>query len=392
VAVRHSIRVIRAILAGGFMAAGVSLEASAQRAPTVTLRPANAVLEGEDQQFTAITSIREFSDGRVLVADLRESRVALVDFALNQSTPVGSIGDGPGEYRGVGWLFPLGGDSTLLTDPLARRWIILDGPRMVETVPADHALNRLLGPGLAGTDKHGHILGVVPVRHSTSMPPMRANADSLGVVLASRAGSSGDTVARIRGRGATGLCITVRGDASRRPVPACNRLAAEDLALLFPDGWIAIAMVEPYRVDWRSPEGRWLRGTNLPFDPIRLDDWDKCAFLGAAPSLGMRGSCDPSTSLWPSVLPPFLAYRNPRAAAPLSPSALATPEGNLLIYRAIHPRSDVTTYDLVGRSGKLIGTLKLSKQESVVGFGSDVVYVAEVTELGLQKLRRHPWP
>jgi hypothetical protein len=263
---------------------------------------------------------------------------------------------------------------------------------MVETIPADHALNRLLGPGLAGTDKHGHILGVVPLRHSTSMPPIRENADSLGIVLAARASTSVDTIASIRGRGPGGLCITVRGEAPRRPLPVCNRLATEDRALLFPDGWIAIAMVEPYRVDWRTPEGRWVRGANLPFDSIRLDDRDKCAFLGAAPGLGSRGSCDPSPYLWPSVLPPFLAHRNARAAAPFSPSALATPEGNLLIYRTVRPRSDVTTYDLVGRTGKRIGTLALLKQESVAGFGSAVVYIAEVTEHGLQKLRRHPWP
>ena len=43
-------------------------------------------------------SFRELSDGRVLVTDFNDQRIAVADFARNTSKNVGSRGDGPGEF------------------------------------------------------------------------------------------------------------------------------------------------------------------------------------------------------------------------------------------------------------------------------------------------------
>jgi hypothetical protein len=103
-----------------FLCIAVATPASAQRTPNIALHPANAVFDAPDEQFTAITSIRELSNGQVLVADRGENRIALIDMAGQLSTPVSRTGDGPGEYRGVGWLLALGRDSSLFIDPAAR--------------------------------------------------------------------------------------------------------------------------------------------------------------------------------------------------------------------------------------------------------------------------------
>jgi hypothetical protein len=354
------------------------------------LRAANARFDVADEQFTAITSIRELSDGRVLVADRRENRLAVVDFARNRSSPVGRTGSGPGEYRLVGWVFPLSSDSSLLSDAGTRRWLLLAATEIVETIPAEQALNQLAG--LSGTDQFGRVLGVVGISQSTMLLRIREYADSLGVVLGSRSGNKVDTIARIRGRGSAGRCMTVRrGEGRQRPVSsACNPIATEDLTLLFWDGWVAVATVDPYRVSWRDAEGRWIRGPTLPYEAVPLDERDKCAVLGGPPRLGLAGPCATTGYDWPAAMPPFLSI-NVGASAPFAPTALATPDGNLLIRRAPTVRFNGTRYDLVNRRGVLIGRLTLPGNEAVVGFGLKSVYVVDTTELGLQRLRRHPW-
>jgi len=50
---------------------------------------------------------------------------------------------------------------------------------------------------------------------------------------------------------------------------------------LFPDGWIAIARLDPYLVEWRTPDGRTVRGTPLPSARVKVDDAEKRAYMAA---------------------------------------------------------------------------------------------------------------
>jgi hypothetical protein len=222
------------------------------------------------------------SNGQVLVADRGENRIALIDMAGQLSTPVSRTGDGPGEYRGVGWLLALGRDSSLFIDPAARRWIVFDGARAVQTIPSYHAIFRNTGLMLAGADGLGRVLGIVGIAFDSTAPPMRESADSLALVLARRFSTIGDTIARMAGRGSAGMCLRTRGTPRKGAAAGpCNRLKTEDLAVLFVDGWTAIARADPYRVDWRDPAGRWTNGARIPEERATLSHEDKCDFLGS---------------------------------------------------------------------------------------------------------------
>jgi hypothetical protein len=363
---------------------------AAQQPTGLALHPASAVFDVADDLFTAITSIRELSDGHVMVVDRSENRVALVNFARRRSTGVGRIGDGPGEYRQVGWLFALAGDSSLLTDAGSRRWLLLDGARVAQTVPSDQPLPRYLGSALAGADRSGRVLSIAPVSRVGGAPALRETADSLALLMAGRATSRIDTIGRMRGRGAAGACITVRGTSTIRRASPCNPLATEDMAVLFPDGWIAVVMAEPYQVRWRMPAGQWVHGAPLPAAREQIGERDKCRILGQPIGIGLGRPCDTSGYTWPAALPAFHAFDR-RSSAPWSPAALATPEGRVLIRRSVLGNTG-NRYDLVDRRGSLVGVLTLPNNETVVGFGASAIYIAETGSEGLQKLRRHPWP
>ena len=78
--------------------------------------------------------------------------------------------------------------------------------------------------------------------------------------------------------------------------------------------------------------------------------------------------------------------------APIRTGTLATPEGSILIARSQWSQVTDTRYDLVDRSGRLIGQLAMPDSERVVGFGPRSIYVAVTDGDGFQRLRRHPWP
>ena len=358
--------------------------ALSQEVRLMRLSPANAV---SDEAFSRITSIRELRDGSLLVADQGDSRLVRLSLGVNTVTVIGRTGDGPAEFRTVGWLFRLPGDSTLFTDVYLSRWFILVGGDIVETIPERLPLNRLLLSELAGVDSFGHVLGVRGSAFAGNVPRLRGNADSLVLLLADRRAQLADTLGVLKGRGSHGY---VREAAKGGQMPRLifgSPLASEDQALLFQDGWIAVARTEPYRVDWRTAEGRWYRGSPLPFQPVKVDDREKCA--ATERFLGRQGPCA-SAGLpgWPAVVPPFL----PPTIQGLLPSLLAMPDGRLAIARTPTTRSRSYQYDLIDRSGRLVGVLDLEKNERLIGFGVRSVYVIVTDDDGLQTIRRHPWP
>ena len=381
---RHSVTRVHLVVACGVATAFLAGSASAQQARRIALRPPDAV---SAERFTQVTSVRELRDGGLLAADQAEGRLVLVRWVSAEATAIGRAGSGPGEYRGVGWLYALSGDSTMLTDSYVGRWLLLDGPRIVATVVEQNTLNRLLPSQLSGADELGHVLGARGEVFSGRAPRTRDTADSLVLLMAGRAAQRVDTIAWLKGRGGDGFHVGQR-DSGRPPfISVSNPLASEDQALLFRDGWIAVARVGPYRVDWRSPEGRWVRGAPLPFTAVRVDDRERC--LAMERVLGGGGACDPSSLPgWPETAPPFL----PPSLQRLAPALLAAPDGRLVIARTPSVASPERQYDVVDRQSRLVAVISTGPSEVLIGFGVRSAYTLSTSDLGVQTLRRHAWP
>ena len=333
------------------------------QAPTQALPAPNGRLNVE---FSDLTTIRELADGRVLLFDRKEERLVVGDFPSGSVYDVARKGQGPTEFEFIATLLPLAGDTTIAAD-LTRRWLILVGDSVVRKVLPEHlALQRALQP--LGADKNARILSQ-DFRGSMGGP-----AESTLAVLIHRVSGDADTIARMAVEGRRGSMTSVttpglgRGIRVRR-IP----LASSETPLLFFDGWVAVVRLDPYRVDWRAPDGRWSLGRPLSARPIRMSEAEKAAYI-------RRNSWSRNATDWPGELPPF---ENPV-------TLLASPDGRLVVRRLPTLAEPGTRYDVIDRAGNRVTQLVLPANEYILGFGARSVYVVVTDDDGIQRLRRHP--
>lgn len=350
--------------------------------PPRALAPPDARLSHE---FSFISSVRELADGRILVTDGRESRVVVADLTTNAVRDVGRRGAGPREYASALPLSRLPADSSLMGGA-ARRWLVFVGDAPTGSIPPDTPALIATRGLVSATDDLGHVW-------STWSPPSPLGShqygatDSIRVLRVARATGRVDTVARLRaapGRverwstasGSTGMQVRER--------PA---LATSEVFAVAADGWLAVARLEPYRVDWRTPDGRWIMGRAIADEPQRVTRADQNAYVERQAFLyGTPRRPAESYGTWPKVLPPFVSF-----AEPIPGVALATPDGLVLILRMRSARNPGTCYDMIDRRGVRTGRLCTPPTARVIGFGRRHAYVVTRDADGLESLARHPW-
>jgi len=201
----------------------------------------------------------------------------------------------------------------------------------------------------------------------------------LVAVIGERTSSKGDTIARLRG---DDYQIT-QGGTRERPFWAQNQLAGSvaEQALLFPDGWIAVVRIEPYRVEWLNSSGTWIRGPEVPWERPHADATEKAAaFERVKRRIGDRAKMDDGP--WADRLAPVRS----------NSAMIAAPNGNLFVLRAQWSKESDTRYDIFDRSGQRTAQLTLPDSERVIGFGPRSIYISVRDEDGFHHLRRHPWP
>lgn len=365
--------------------------------PFTGLPPADQTLDGK--RFGSIRSVRELSDGRILVSDAgeRERHLFVVDLRSDEVRSLGRIGDGPGEFLYPGFLYPLGSDSTLFTDQSTHRAFLVVGDGHPETLGAATTLIARLGAEpLWGADRFGRVLAVDGFRYpGDRLALSRVVADSLRILLTT--GSVLDwepgrqeTIAEVGGQGRFGGSRQLRFGQRYYTSP----LSSEGQAWLFPDSWIAVAHPDPYRVDWRRPDGEWVRGAALPLERVPVTDWQKCF---ATTGDRNRDACDrPGLARYvnlpsPDHVPPFVMQWHDRT----TPGGIAVqpaPNGMLLIQRTLMADAPGRRYDVVDRTGSWQGTIHLPEDQIIVGSGSSSLYVVKKQVPDGVTLSRHPWP
>jgi hypothetical protein len=346
----------------------------AQMAET-RLDPAVASL---NEEFGRIYTVRELADGRVLITDNSTSgRLVAADLVTGEVREIGRAGNGPGEYQHpAGRLIPLAADSTLFTSGARPpRWVLLSGSNIVGSAPPDSRAVLLAGNAV-GADTLGNVLAnreSGTIRRDGPYSVLRVS----GVRVNRRTGRV-DTIATMRGAEMSNRQV---GTAAK-PFMISTQVvfSTAEQSMLFADGWIAVVRIQPYHIEWVSPDGRRLLGPDLGWKPVKVDAREKQAYE-ARVSKRLGQKVDYSHAPWSASIPPI-------RQSPL----LAGPEGNVWIARSLWSGMEDTRYDIVDRRGMLVGRVVMPTNERIVGFGKAVVYVAVSDDDGIERLRKHPWP
>ncbi len=367
--------------------------------PVIDLPPAEATLQGRD--FSRVLSVAELEDGRVLATDQIENSIYVIDFQSGEVRTEGSSGEGPGEYGRVGHLYPLGGDSTLLVSE-PPRLLLLAGDRIVQGLDPVYPRLGMGGTGEPpwGVDRSGRVLGVEGFAFQPRSGWQRMHADSLLILLSTgsvfnEGTSEPDTVGRVGGQGRWGVehvstVARMGGQEVTMNSTLTSPLASEGQGWLFADGWVALAHPDPYRVDWLTPAGEWIRGAPLPMTPTDATLEEQCLAISRRTP---DAQCDPDRYPdWPNQVPPFTMVLDRGWITPGGTALRPGPHGLLLIRRTPTTEASETRYDVVDRSGALRGTIRMPEGGTIVGFGSESLYAVQKDDMDLLTLSRHPWP
>lgn len=236
---------------------------------------------------------------------------------------------------------------------------------MVATLPPDDPGLRAIWLYPLGADTRGRVIA----HRARSV-----QADSMDLFVVQRASGRSSLVSGLRNS------VPTQGHDGPRAIPGGYSVGRPpydvrfEQPYLFPDGTIAIARYEPYRVDWFSPDGRWTRGAALPVPRVRVDARERAAYVRRHP--GMAGATG-----WPVHVPPFDMTR-----------PLGTPAGWLAIPRVPMAENPDPRYDVVDRQAKLRAFVTLPPNHRLLGFGKSSVYVIATRDDGIQRLQRHGWP
>lgn len=364
-----------------------------------------------EEPFSAVSGLRELSDGRVIVADARDKVLQLIDFKAGSATKIGREGSGPGEFGLPFRLYGVAGDTTFLFDPGNTRYLLIgpDGKPgkdfRLETNSTGPGGGVRIGFAMARTsDSRGRLYyetqGFSPGPDGRPM-----QADSVPVLRYDRATQKSDTMGFVKLAPNT---VQVSGTANNQSVRigGANPLAPRDEWTVFPDGRIAIVRANPFRVDWVMANGAKSSAPAFRYSPIKMtaaDIKEEEALRARNQSGGLRMSMTagpegtrtsasvggpagpPPAPLtdWPEVKPPF---RSGQA------SIWARPNGELWIRRTEPAGAKGTLYDIVSPQGVVLGQVRLEAGVVLVGFGNGTVYTTKADEDDLLYLQRHRVP
>ena len=348
------------------------------------------------QEFGFVRGVRELPDGRVLVADGPGQVLALVDFTAGTADTIGREGRGPGEYLQPDGLWSMPGDSTLLVD-LGNGRLSMIGPdlafgRTARIAEGDPMTGQLSIRLPRGTDSSGRLYYEAMGR----MRPDGSLRDSAAVLRWDPVREVDDTVAMVT---LDELVVQRSGGPDNESVDMRQKpMSPRDGWAVSVDGWIGVVRASDYHVEWYGSMGPVVVGTAVGYDPVKVRDPEKEAYLeemgrgGLMISVeaengqmrtnfrrgpGRRGGPTADGLEWPDVMPPFQ-----------SSGVFATPWGELWVQRSVAADVDLT-FDVFDRSAGLLKQVILPKGRRVIGFGDDTVYVVRMDEFDLNWLERY---
>ncbi|HSA56529.1 MAG TPA: hypothetical protein VLE53_12550 [Gemmatimonadaceae bacterium] len=391
-------RLLRAALA---LAVGVFAfvpQATAQQVPVRELpRPAREI----EDPFSLITGAMELKPGQIILYDGVDGELVIVNFADGSRTPLGRQGSGPGEYKSIAGLFRVPGDTIWALDAAQMRVVVFTPDLKPGTTFPFMMFDAQAGTALTApfqSDGRGRVYSsAMKIQAGGGRGAMSMQfPDSVGVVrLDPRAATERTEVARVRFPMSGNPKMQQNGNSFKYSM-AYPGLVAADAWAVFNDGRIVIVRGATYAVEILGPDGRTTASVRIPYDRIPVTDADKKAEMDEAKrqmeeqgkaaqkmmpaGISMEFELLPPAS-WPDAYPPV---------APLG--ALAAPNGDLWVRRAIPIRVGREQWDVLDRTGKLVARWRLPARTTIVAVGQGVVYAVRTDEDDLRYVQRVELP
>jgi hypothetical protein len=359
--VRRTHRILVVALAASTGAA----HAQGAPVPVRVLSTAEAELA---KPFTRISSLRELSDGRVIVVDQGEKTVGVVDFARGTWTRIGREGSGP-TY--VGEL------------------------RMPEASRGNVAARMMAAAQRTLADAHGRIYR--QGRRGGARRAVNCEPDSVAIQRVDLRGTKMDTVGwfpvdpiRAFSTGGGGGFESCGGGPD-------GPFVSYRTWVVTPDGRIALVSPEPYRITWFSTSGTRTVSPPIPYQRVPVTNAEKQAYrdnYASNPGFAMNMSGDATGRM--TVSSRTLPFREPEAwpaqKGPFENSrdaVLASPTGELWVWKQLAHTEWKPMYDIIGPGGELVERVMIPERSAVVGFGrGGAVYIVRRDEDDLQYVQR----
>jgi hypothetical protein len=319
--------------------------------------PSTAIVEITPAGDTLLASYGELSEAawlggeRWAVLALAEEAVAIVDFGRRSTVPL--AGRTSRELRNPSNLFFVE-DTLYVGDWGLRRLTLWAAGRLARAIPAPTVTRGTLP---RARDSAGNFyLDLYP----PPGPDGSGNRDSAAVVRTDPALSRADTIARLAPLDIAEVVAEAGRRFERRVFSGIDRWG------VLPDGWVWVARVYENRVDWRSPQGRWVRGEPLPDRVLEVTRYDRELFFRRFPPELRRTAQEL----------PFAALKPPFEAG------LTGPTGEVWMEKSRAPADSTRRYHVVNRQGRLVREIRVRGQGRIVALSSTRALLAEPTSDG----------
>ena len=328
--------------------------------------------------FGQLSNVVELDRDRVAFADTREKLFLAGTFGSGKLDTLGrrveAVGKdaGPGEYKFPGWVARLAGDTVALVDFAALRttlWSRQGKPlRVLRLDPVGGTAPVLV------YDTVGHGYKIDYQTMLSAEPGVTRRADSVPVLRINLAEGKVDTVANLAapqfGRAKFGEQVQ----------EAATVFAPNDFFGVHADGSAWVARGKENRVDRRSPDGAWSRGTTHEYQPQPVTQADRDRVLAQVREQGKQYG-----------MPQELAIEYPFAQTkPPFDFALGRPNGEVWLQRPRAAETAPIVYDVHDARGAWRRQVTFPVGAALAGFGaSGAIYASVRNEDGTKSVARY---
>jgi hypothetical protein len=327
-------------------------------APVVALDQPEARLA---RTFQHASNVVELRDGRIAFAELDDRAFLFANITTGEITPIGEHADtihpsdpAPAKHKYPGFVFKLGPDTVGLVDFAAERTTLWDDQGRFLLTLDQRPVGGHNQP-LAYDDRGNSYKEDVRAVLGGLEPGKALGFDSLSLLRIARGDTIADTVAQLK------LPEWGPGRFGEQMKMVSTIFSGRDLFGVMPNGSIWVARTSTNSVDWRSPDGKWTKGKGRSFTPVAVSPEEKEVFLNRLRTqMAQAGAPAGITLTYPFAdeKPPFV-------------SGVSNPAGEVWLQRARPMEDSIPVWDVVGRDGQEIRTVRLPRGASLGGFGAE---------------------